>query len=63
MKNFKINEQLATSLLNYLASQRYADVFQLVQALQNLQPLEETSNVNTTKPNTPITNDNPTISK
>lgn len=37
MKNFIISEQLAQAVLNYLAGQPYAQVFQMIQAIQGLQ--------------------------
>ncbi len=37
MKQFVISQELAQGVLNYLATQPYAQVFQLIQGLQNLQ--------------------------
>lgn len=38
---FKIDEQTATAVLNYLAGRPYAEVFQLINALQRLEKIEK----------------------
>ena len=38
---FKINQDLAQSILNYLSRQPYADVYKLVEGVQNLEPIKE----------------------
>lgn len=38
--NFKINEELANAVLQYLANRPYAEVVGLVQGLQNLEKLD-----------------------
>ena len=37
---FKINEELANAILNYLASKPYAEVFKIVEQLTKLEKLE-----------------------
>ena len=39
---FKINQDLAQSILNYLASRPYSEVYKHIDELQRLEPLEET---------------------
>jgi len=41
---FKLNEELANKLLNYLASKPFAEVFQLIQQLQKLEQIKEEVN-------------------
>ena len=38
---FRISQELAQALLNYLAEQKYSQVFMLVAELQKLQPIKE----------------------
>lgn len=38
---FRITQELAQALLNYLAEQKYSQVFMLVAELQKLQPVKE----------------------
>lgn len=38
---YKISEKLAETLLQYLATKPYAEVFQLVEALQKLEKIEK----------------------
>lgn len=42
---YKINEQLANMILQYLASRPYAEVWQMIQALQSVEKVEETEKV------------------
>lgn len=37
MKTFQIKEDLATVILNYLASKPYAETYQMIQSLQQLE--------------------------
>jgi len=37
---YKINEKLAQAILNYLGRQPYADVWELIGALQNLEKIK-----------------------
>ena len=39
---YKIDEKLAQAILNYLAKQPYADVFEMIIALQNLEKTKRT---------------------
>lgn len=39
MKKFEISEQLANAILQYLASRPYAEVYQLVAALQKIEEI------------------------
>ena len=41
MKEFKVSEELATAVLNYLAGRPYVEVFQLVNALQKLEEIKQ----------------------
>lgn len=38
---YKIDEKLAQSILNYLGTRPYAEVFQLVMKLQQLEQIDE----------------------
>ena len=38
---YKIDKKVAQAILDYLARQPYTDVFELVQALQNLEEIKE----------------------
>lgn len=49
MKNYEINEDLATGILNYLVTRPYQEVYQAVQALQSLKEVEETKKTNEKK--------------
>jgi len=40
MREFIITEELANKLLNYIVAKPYIEVFQLVQQLQTLKPVE-----------------------
>lgn len=39
--NYKLSRELLQALLNYLATQPYSDVFQLINELQRLEKVEE----------------------
>lgn len=39
---YKISEQLANIILQYLASRPYAEVWQMIQALQSVEKVEDT---------------------
>jgi hypothetical protein len=39
MKQFKISEEIVSGLLQYLATKPYADVYQGIQALQQLEEI------------------------
>jgi hypothetical protein len=41
--NYKLSRELLQAMLNYLATQPYSDVFQLINELQRLQVVEEKS--------------------
>lgn len=41
MRQFKISEELATKLLNYLAAQPYNQVFNLINEMQKMEPIQE----------------------
>lgn len=45
MKQFVISEQLAQGVLNYLATQPYAQVFQMIEAIKSLQEVSPTPSV------------------
>ncbi|MFT4261077.1 MAG: hypothetical protein ACMXX9_01440 [Candidatus Woesearchaeota archaeon] len=40
--NYKLSRELLQALLNYLATQPYSDVFQLINELQRLEKVDET---------------------
>ncbi len=42
-KNVTIPVELAQAVLNYLAEQKYRDVWQMIQALQQAQPVDVAS--------------------
>lgn len=44
-KQFIISEELAQNILNYLASQPYTNVFNLVAGMQDLKPYEKRAEV------------------
>lgn len=37
---YKIKEELANAIINYLASKPYAETFQLIQSIQSLEKIE-----------------------
>ena len=41
MKEYKIKEQVLNTVLQYLASKPYAEVYQLITELQRVEPVEE----------------------
>ena len=41
MKKFEISEELAQKLLNYLATRPYLEVAELINQLQQIQPIVE----------------------
>lgn len=50
--NYKIKEEVAHALLNYLITRPYAEVHELVKALQSIEPIKEmTENKNQKNPN------------
>jgi len=43
MRQFKISQEVLEKVLNYMASKPYLEVFQLITALQALEPVEGTA--------------------
>jgi len=39
--NYKISKEILEPLINYLAKKPYIETFQIINALQNLEPIKE----------------------